>query len=182
MNKNRLYLRSLDIEDSIQTYKWRQDLVYQNGIVSQIRYTNLETEKEWINQAIKNHNSGKELRFAIVEIETKNIVGMVYLTSINYINRTGVMGYLIGEESSRGKGYAKEAVEVLLDYVFMELGLNRISATVLSNNESSLRVMNKLGFIREGCLREAVYKNGKYIDLISFSLLRKEFYQSTKNI
>ncbi|MFD0701802.1 GNAT family N-acetyltransferase [Myroides pelagicus] len=177
MNESKVYLRALSIEDSVVTYQWRQDEVYKQGVVSQVRYSNLESERQWIINSIENHNKGKEVRLAVIEKDSGRLIGLVYLTNINYINRTGIMGYMIGESNARGKGYAKEAVLQLLHYVFQQLGINRVSANVLATNQRSLSAMKKIGFIQEGILREAIFRNGHFIDLISFSILKSDFYE-----
>ena len=59
---------------------------------------------------------------------------------------------------------------------FEDYGLNRIVAKVIKDNAGSIKVLQKLGFVQEGLLRESLYKNGQYHDLISFSVLRSEYH------
>lgn len=180
--ENRVYLRALNIEDHLKTYEWRQDPVYKKGVVSQERYTNLETEKKWMETIIQNHKSGKEVRLAIVENDTEEFIGMIYLTNINYINQTSSIGSLIGPHSFRGKGYIFDARLQLLKYAFNELGLNRISATILEDNKRSIKAVEKFGYVKEGVLRNAVFKNGEFKNLIAFSILKAEFMDRYKDI
>lgn len=91
------------------------------------------------------------------------------------INRTGISHVLIGEKSYWGKGYAGEALKMLLDYVFNERGLHRIMALVLESNIQSVKMLVKLGYRQEGVLRHSVYKNGRYNNQVILSILKEDF-------
>lgn len=83
------------------------------------------------------------------------------------------VGYWIGEEHW-GKGIATQAVKLIAAYGFDTLGMNRLYASVFSPNKASARVLEKAGFTCEGTHRQAVYKNGEYLDELFYSLLRKD--------
>ncbi len=101
----------------------------------------------------------------------------MYLTGINYINRTAESHIMIGDKSCWGKGYGGEALMEILTYGFNELGLNRIEARINADNTASLRLHQKIGYRREGVLREAIYKNGRYKDVIVMSILKEELIE-----
>ena len=63
----------------------------------------------------------------------------------------------------------------MLSYCFNELNLNCITANVLANNEASSKLWQSFGFNLDGVLRQRVYKNGHYVDLMAYSLLRDEY-------
>ena len=173
----RIYLRALEPDDFMKTSKWRHDDLYQQGVASPNRFISSITEKNWTENAIKNHEQGKEIRLAVVLKENHEMIGMVYLTGINHINRTAAVGSLIGIEENRGQGYISEARYLLFEYAFMQLNLQRISATILENNVSSRKSVEKFGYVREGLLRNAVYKDGKYHNLVAYSMLKNEFLE-----
>ena len=180
----RIFLRALEFDDFNKTLKWRHDSVYQKGVASTNRFISVETEKKWIENAIKNHEQGTEIRLAVIIKEDEEMIGMVYLTNINYINGTAIMGSLLGVDENRGKGYITEARYLLFEYAFMQLNLQRISATILENNVSSRKSVEKFGYVREGLLRNAVFKNGEYHNLVAYSMLKDEFikrYKPTDN-
>ncbi len=77
-----------------------------------------------------------------------------------------------------GQGLMPEALQVLIRYGFEEMDLNRIEATTHTGNQRSQRVLEKLGFQREGLLREYYCRDGVYNDQVQFSLLRKEWRPS----
>ena len=61
---------------------------------------------------------------------------------------------------------------------FEDYGFNRIVAKVMTDNIGSIKVLQKLGFVQEGVLRESLYKNGQYHDLICFSILKSEYHRT----
>jgi ribosomal-protein-alanine N-acetyltransferase len=84
----------------------------------------------------------------------------------------------IGYELAReywGQGLMGEAIQALLTFGFDEIRLNRIEAHVLPDNVASARFLEKLGFQQEGLLREYEWVNGKFKDILMFSLLRKDY-------
>ncbi|MCX2740420.1 GNAT family N-acetyltransferase [Pontibacter anaerobius] len=76
-----------------------------------------------------------------------------------------------------GHGYTSEAAAAVLKYGFEQLGLNRIEAEVEGGNEASGQVLRKLGFTLEGRLCEREFKAGRFVDLLYFGLLRKDWQQ-----
>jgi RimJ/RimL family protein N-acetyltransferase len=175
MNKEhfRVYLRALELEDYHKTHKWRNDPVYQEGVVSVKRYISLDTEKRWIENAIKEHENQKVLRFGITLKESNEIIGVSSLHSLNLINRNSRYSYFLGKE--RGKGFMKEAHYLTLEYAFKEIGLMRVAAGVLDDNIASIKSLEKIGFTKEGLFRNAVFKNGMFRNLLEYSMLREEF-------
>lgn len=84
----------------------------------------------------------------------------------------------IGYELARaywGQGIMREAVQSLLAFGFAEMALNRVEAHVLPDNLASARFLEKLGFQREGVLRAYEFVNGKFQDILLFSLLKKSY-------
>jgi [ribosomal protein S5]-alanine N-acetyltransferase len=74
-----------------------------------------------------------------------------------------------------GQGYMKEALRAVIQNGFYQMGLNRIDALVYIKNVRSIRLLQKLGFTKEGTLRDYFYLDGKYYDHFIFALLRKEW-------
>lgn len=104
-------------------------------------------------------------------------IGNVYLTGINYINRTAESHILIGNKAYWGQGYGREALTQILLFGFNEKGLNRIEAHINADNSASLRMHEKCGYVREGLLRKAIFKNGVFKDVIVMSILKEELIE-----
>jgi UDP-4-amino-4,6-dideoxy-N-acetyl-beta-L-altrosamine N-acetyltransferase len=107
-------------------------------------------------------------------------IGTTSLLHIDLINRTAEYGRLmIGDDNYRGKGggFALEAEVLLMKHGFYSLNLNRICGYVLEFNKRVMRLHDKVGFKEEGLLRQNIYKNGRYYDVIVIGLLAEEFRQ-----
>lgn len=100
------------------------------------------------------------------------ILGAVNLFDID--DGTGTVSYWLFEEH-RGAGYATEAVSLVVRYAFDELGLHRITAEVFEGNDASTSLLDRLGFVHEGTLRENRFSDGSYEDTQLFGLLRGDW-------
>jgi len=103
------------------------------------------------------------------------LVGSCQLHSISTAHNTAELQIRIGESSQQNRGYGSQAVRLLLDYGFKELGLHRVWVHVLSSNGAAISVYEKAGFIREGRLREAACIENSRVDLIILGILRREY-------
>lgn len=113
-------------------------------------------------------------RFAIRKIDNNEIVGMIYISQIDLKNQKCGTGIKIGG-GYRGKGYARDAVNALLNYLFNELNFNRVEAKILEYNVPSQKLYTKCGFVLEGRLRKTIYKKGLFRDQLVYSILKDEF-------
>ncbi|MCH4890250.1 GNAT family N-acetyltransferase [Acidaminobacter sp. JC074] len=112
--------------------------------------------------------------FAIDTLEGKYIGGCG-LNKVDWKNRTCVVGIFIGDKSYWGKGYGTDAMKVLINFIFDEMNLNRIELNVYSFNERAIKSYEKCGFVKEGVLRQALYKAGAYHDEVIMSILKDEY-------
>ena len=103
----------------------------------------------------------------------KPVIGACGLFNISARNRSCDIGYWIGK-GHWGKGYAKEAVLILLQFGFGSLQLNRIQAYTFASNSRSVSLLKSMGFSTEGVLRESVVQEGRYVDDMLFSKLARE--------
>ncbi|TXT58575.1 MAG: Spermidine N(1)-acetyltransferase [Promethearchaeota archaeon] len=111
----------------------------------------------------------------------KKPIGFVGLNHINWVNRNANIFIRIGEVDYWREGYATEAAQMVIDYGFLELDLHKIYAGVHAPNVASWTVAErKIGFIREGVLKEEVYVNGEYQDAYKYRLLRSEWEEKRK--
>lgn len=106
--------------------------------------------------------------------KTKQPMGIISVFNYNCVHKKTEMGFWVLPEFANN-GYTTEAGKVVIHYCFEELGLNRIEATVKTKNFSSIAVIKKLGLHHEGTFREYEVNNGKFIDLIMFAILRKDW-------
>ena len=143
-------------------------------LASAFRFIDREVDINWFNNFLANRSNN--VRLAICKLNDKKIVGATYLLGIDWINRSAEFSIWIGDDSSQGKGVGEFAAQRMLQHAFSDLNLRRVSLTVISNNERALYLYKKIGFVEEGRLRQAIYKSGKYIDLIQMAILSNEYH------
>lgn len=107
--------------------------------------------------------------------EDKSFVGVFRVDRIDMQNRSCLVGCDI-HPSHRRRGYAEEIFSYMLDYIFLQLGMHRVGLVAIADNQPALSLYQKLGFITEGNEREAIYRRGRFHDLIAMGLLATEWH------
>lgn len=102
------------------------------------------------------------------------LLGACTLLQLDSLHRRAELGFAIGR-AAWGRGIARDAVERLIEFAFVELGLERLEADVDPDNERSLRLLERQGFRREGLLRERWRTFGEPRDAVFLGLLRREW-------
>jgi RimJ/RimL family protein N-acetyltransferase len=115
-----------------------------------------------------------EFRFAIQSIDTGEVVGAINTHGASARNGAFEYGIAVFRKHWR-KGYASEAILLVLRYYFLELRYHKVLATVYGFNEPSLALHRRLGFVEEGRLREQIYTGGAYHDEYIFGMTSDEF-------
>jgi len=169
----RVYLRAFEIEDYKKSIKWRNDQNIWKSTGGNYFFVSSEREKKWIENAI--FNDKNNIRLAICLKENNKYIGNVNLVNIEWINRQAEFSIFIGEKKEWRKGYATEATKLMVDFGFNQRNLNRIYLTVLENNKVAIHLYEEMGFKKEGILREALFKDNKYYNLIIMSILKEEY-------
>ncbi len=133
-------------------------------------------QKLWFDSIQKNEN---ELRL-IIDTKEHGSIGLVMLTNIDYRNRTAEFhSKITTHKNLHGKGYGTKATQALVEYGFNQLNLHCIYSRIIEYNIASQRVKEKCGFIKDGILRDRIYKNGKYFSLVEWSITQDEFINAT---
>lgn len=101
-------------------------------------------------------------------------VGNITLHDIDWKDRRGEIGVLIGDPEARGKGFATEAIGLVKRHAFDRLNLRRLHAGMVDENEASKRAFEKNGFEVEGVLKEHFYVDGVYRDCLRMGVIRSE--------
>jgi [ribosomal protein S5]-alanine N-acetyltransferase len=118
--------------------------------------------------------AGTGVRLAVDRVVDGAFIGWCSLTRWNPVYQSASMGYCF-VEAAWGQGYATEAARALLQWAFDTLELNRAQAETDTRNAASARVLEKLGFVREGTLREDCVVNGEVSDSWVYGLIRREW-------
>lgn len=117
---------------------------------------------------------GTGARLVIEALSDRRFIGWCSLTRWSPIHRSAALGYCLAQDGW-GHGYATEAAGALLGWAFETLDLNRVQAEADTRNRASARVLEKLGFVLEGTLREDCVVDGEVSDSWVYGLLRREW-------
>ena len=94
--------------------------------------------------------------------------------AIDRDNRTATLGIFIGEKDCRGQGFGEEAVRALCRFAFGEMSLRKIRLDVQVANASAIKTYERVGFKKEGVLRQEVFRQGRALDVLRMGLLDTE--------
>lgn len=173
--KNTVYFRAFEEEDAPLIYKWMNDDKLKEFSVGLNRRMSKEECYEWIKNR-QNHNNYQYF-WAICSKSDNSFIGYAYITNIHYINRSAEYGGIIIGDSKYHNGLAWiETYLFVLEFVFERLNLNRFSDTCIVEHRQSNKIGEVMFFQKEGILRDAVFKNGRYYDLTQMSILSKEYF------
>jgi RimJ/RimL family protein N-acetyltransferase len=169
----KVYLRPLEKEDAATVQVWVNDPEVTRHLLV-YRPMSLLAEEEFIaNRSRDEHGIG----VMIVARESDRPVGATGLHAIDARHRTARFGILIGEKDCWGRGYGTEATRLMVDLAFATLNLNRVALEVVASHDRACRCYERVGFRREGLLRQGYFGEGRYWDLIVMGLLREEWQQ-----
>ena len=172
-------LRELEREDIKRINKWRNDPHLISCLGAPYRFINEDVDSDWYDNYMNARSNS--VRCAIVDAEKEDeVLGLISLLDINYINRCGDIHIMIGDPMSRGKGLGTFAVTEMISHAFNNINLRRIQIEVLETNTAAIKLYKKTGFVEEGVRRKATYKNGHYVSMIIMGLLREE-WEENKN-
>ena len=172
----RVYLRPLLDRDAAGSYPfWLNDHDVCQGTSHHIYPYSRENALEYI---VQSHDVQKALVLAMVLRENDKHIGNIALQRLNWIYRTAEFAILLGDKTEWGKGYALEAARLLIKHGFTALNLNRIECATFDNNEGMKKLALTLGMKQEGVRREAAYKNGEFLDIVEFGVLRDEMFKA----
>ena len=130
----------------------------------------------WI-EKISRSNKEKYLILELKNSEKYDKIGLICLTDIDFINRSiSVGGHILEDFSSKGHG--KKMYEIIFKICFNIWNMNRVWLKVLKKNQNAINLYQKMSFIVEGVVRQAIFKDGKYEDYFLMSILREEYNNS----
>ena len=126
-----------------------------------------EEQEKWYREQLRDK---KNLVFIAFADET---VGYCQVKNIDYANRTCEVGFCIAPEY-QNKGYGTILVKELIKYATEKLNMHRLYLEVFADNEKAIRLYERCGFRNEGILRDKIYKNGRFRDVMGMSYIANE--------
>ncbi len=166
-------LRALEPTDAERAFLWINDREVTQFLMA--RYPmSLAAERDWVANAAKPMEFS-DARFAIEAKADGVHIGMCGLHRGRPEDRGAELGIMIGDKSYWNGGYGTDAMETLLRFAFEQMNLHKVALGVFDFNERAQAVYRKVGFVEEGRSREDVYEDGRYVDVIRMSVLRREW-------
>lgn len=171
---SRIRLRGLEPEDWQSFYNWNQDS-YTQQYLDKIWFPgSQEMVRAWAKDKSLQKGEGDQFFFVIEELSTKEVAGSINTHHCDKDN--GHFAYGLGViATKRQRGYASEAILMVLRYFFQELRYNKVTVGIYEHNEASQILHQRLGFTQEGRLRSMIFQHGRYWDSIQMGMLREEF-------
>jgi RimJ/RimL family protein N-acetyltransferase len=169
----KIYLRPIEAEDARLLSRGENDPIVRESLFLALPVS-LTNEQEKVEQYIKSKDA---IVLVIVEKETNKAIGQTAFFRIDYISRAAVFYIAILDPACWSKGYGSEATKLMVDYAFKTLNLNRIQLHVCAENSAAIKIYERVGFIKEGVLRQAMFRNGNYVDFWVMGILRSDWLE-----
>jgi [ribosomal protein S5]-alanine N-acetyltransferase len=141
-------------------------------------WTRPEQATEMVEREAAGLAAGASVRLAIIRADDGAVVGTLSLFALDEQSRRAEIGFALAS-SAWGQGYAQEAARALIRHAFGVMRLNRLEADIDPRNEGSARVLERLGFRREGLLRERWMVAGEVSDSALYGLLSRDWRSET---
>lgn len=168
-----VFLRPAEKDDADLFVRWLND--WRTGRTLGMRAPlSKAMEEHWIDKLIE--SQGKEgYHFVICLLADDRPVGTIGLKDLNLIDGNAGLGISVGAEEDRGHGYGSDALRALLRFGFDELRLVRIWLDVYDMNAGAQRVYERVGFVHEGTLRRAAFREGVHHDVHHMAILAEDW-------
>ena len=168
----RIYLREVRPSDANENYyRWMNDPEITRYLESRFYPNALENIQDYVKSKLGDRES---VLFAIVLKGSDHHIGNIKIGPINWIHRLADIGLVIGEKDCWGKGYATEAISLVIKYAFETLNLHKLTASCYDVNQGSAKAFLKAGFFYEGTRKKHSYCAAKYVDMILLGILHEQ--------
>jgi diamine N-acetyltransferase len=177
ISSKRLRLRAGEREDIPRWVDWLNDQEVTQYLLMNLPLSRAD-EEGWFDRMLKGPLPEHVL---VIEAQTDSgwkPIGNTAFGDIDSVNRNAEVGIFIGEKEYWGRGYGRETMKLMLRHGFNTLNLHRIYLRVYEYNLRGIRAYEHAGFVQEGRLRQDVFRNGRYYDVIIMSVLRTEWQDS----
>lgn len=168
-------LRPVRESDAKYFTQWVNNPIVRKYLLTRTPMSSI-AEKDWIAKQSKSERYPESI---VMVIEARNFnrpMGLMGLNNINWIDRIATTGSMIGDIREQGKGYATDAKMHFLQYVFEVLGIHKVISRAHAENTASIRYSERCGYVREAILREEIFREGKWVDMIQLAC----FYEDWK--
>lgn len=163
-------LRLMNEGDTDLIIRWRNTEFVRRNFIYRKPFTR-QGHEIWIREMI---DTGKAVQFIICVKNTGKPVGSVYLRDIDRVHRKAEYGIFIGEKEALGRGFGTQAARLMIRYGLEELNLHKLMLRVLAENLPARKSYEKAGFVEEAYLKDEVFLENQYKDVIYMAVIREE--------
>ena len=175
-----VYFRAFEPDDAALIHEWKNSDELNELTVGLNKKTCYEEDLEWVKSKMNHHPY--YAYWAICDRESDKMIGWICLTDIHYINSSAnFSGIVIGDKNFRDGFAWIESYLFVMEYAFERLNLNRLYGECIIEHPQSTVIGSVLFWKREGVLRQAVYKSGKFYDVGLGSILKSEYFEHKDN-
>jgi len=166
-----IYLAVMEKDDCIEVWQEFEYNFEEKTEVLNIGHS-VKKAEDWFDE-IQKLQGDKHIRLGIF-LETGKVIGDIALQDIDWKERVCSIGIGISKIENRSKGYGSQAIQLILDHAFNNIGLERVTASTLEQNFGSQKSLERNGFILEGRERKAVSFAGKRWDRLNYGFIRDD--------
>lgn len=173
----RVCLRPVEREDLERFVRFFADAEVRANL-SLVLGPGVAEEAAWFEQMLREPPLERPFAVDLVQgTERPRLVGSAGLRAFDWRNRSAELGLVIGDKSLWGQGLGTEVTRLLLRHAFFTLNLHRVWLRVYADHDRACRIYEKVGFVQEGRQRDGDFRNGRYRDVLLYSLLAREWRQ-----
>jgi len=166
-------LRELRREDLPVINAWRNRPELIAFLGAPFRFINLEVDVAWFENYMRNRQNA--IRCTVLRTEDERILGLVSLTDIDFLNQSAEFHIMIGDVENQDHGAGTFAVRAMVEHAFFHMNLHRVALGVLEDNLRAQHVYEKVGFSREGVARASTFKDGRFVNIYRYAILREDY-------
>jgi RimJ/RimL family protein N-acetyltransferase len=161
----------LEKEDLGNSLLWANDMSLNSRMLRVLPVTKADQDS-WYQSVVEDPS---KVVFAIKTLKEDKHVGNAGIYHIDWVHRRGQFWILIADRDFRKRGVGEEVTGLMQKYAFDNLNLNKLYLNVSQDNKEAISLYEKLNFRREGIFQEHYFIEGKYVDIITMAILRKNF-------
>lgn len=170
----RVRLRSVERSDLDKFVEWINDPEVTEGLTLFLPMSSVDEEK-WFERVMQRPQEEKPLVIEMKDGADWRLIGNSGFLNFEWVVRAAEVGIMIGDKTVWDQGYGTEGMTLLLRHGFETLNLNRVYLRVYAENKRAIHTYEKVGFVHEGRMRQAIFKHGAYSDVLFMSVLRDEW-------
>lgn len=173
LDTQRLVLRKIEPKDLQDIFAYASD----PEVARHLRWGPHKTQgetKTYLDQVLQEYQTGQDGPWGMEYKNTARLIGSIHLMAVSAQHRKAEIGFVLSK-AYWNRGLATEALRRVLAYSFKTVGLNRVEGLCLAENHAARRVLEKVGMVREGLMREYLFQKGTFRDFELYAILRRDY-------